>query len=150
MSERTVVLSEVTDDDAKQQHQLERERVGNVSMDGIEKAVPKFNREEGYTTFIAEYAVRGDDLVFHFYLTPELDAEPKDGPVAVYWMRTFPSVLDATAQSFFNATAPRLQAKYTQELQSWWLLAQGFGMAIDPEKLALSFLEKLDGCLDEA
>ena len=118
-------------------------------IQGVSKAVVQFTRSEEFTTFIAEYAIKDDDLVFHFFLTPELDREPKDGPVAAYWMRTFPLTLDTAAQTFFRATAPRLQAKYTAELQSWWLRAQGFGSTLDPNELANRFLQALDTALDQ-
>ena len=145
MSERVVTLEEVEDlEEAKGRVAQEGD------MEGIHKAVVSFTPVTRYTTFQAEYAVKGADLVFHFFLTPEMDGMPKDGPVAVYWMRSFPDILDGTAQDFFRATAPRLQAKYTEEMASWWLRAQGFGENLDPEGLAESFLDQLDRDLDQS
>ena len=128
---------------------LAKEKMHSEPGAGTGVQAINFARIEEFTTFVAEYTIKDDDLVFHFFLTPELDREPKDGPVAVYWMRTFPLTLDRAAQTFFRATAPRLQAKYTAELQSWWLRAQGFGTNLDPDKLAQEFLRELDKALDQ-
>ena len=143
MSERVVTLNEV-EDRGEAGERLGKEKV----IEGINKAVVAFTKVEDYTTFVAEFGVKDGDLIFHFYLTPELDEQPKDGPVAVYWMSRFPRVLDGTAQDFFKTGPPRLQAKYTQEMQSWWLRAQGFGENLEPDKLAYAFLETLDRDLD--
>jgi hypothetical protein len=128
---------------------LAKEKMKSEPATGAGVTAITFTKSEEFTTFIAEYTIKDDDLVFHFFLTPELDKEPKDGPVAVYWMRTFPLTLDKAAQNFFRATAPRLQAKYTVELQSWWLRAQGFGTNLDPDALAMRFLHELDKALDQ-
>lgn len=99
------------------------------------------------TTFSAEVAVTDGDFVYHFYPTKEVNegADPKK-----YWMETFPAVLEATAKEYFKAEYPRLKAAYTEEKASWWMRAFGFGMVLDPHRLALHFCDDLDAALDRA
>lgn len=100
-----------------------------------------------YTTFRAELAIADGDLIFHFYVTGEVNAlrEPKK-----YWLEFFPAVLEPVAKTYFNAEFPRLKAAYTEEQASWWFRAFGFGHVLEPHKFAYGFLEKLDAALDEA
>ena len=65
-----------------------------------------------------------------------------------YWLTTFPKILDESAKTFFDAGSPRLQAKYTEELVSWWFKAQGYGNRIDPDAYALRFFDVLDAALE--
>jgi hypothetical protein len=99
------------------------------------------------TTFAAEVAITEGDFVYHFYVTDEVNAgaDPKK-----YWLELFPEVLERTAKEYFKAEFPRLKAAYTEEKASWWLRAFGFGMVLDPHKLALSFCDVLDDALDKA
>lgn len=99
------------------------------------------------TTFSAEVAVTEGDLVYHFYPTDEVQKMPG---AAKYWKDVFPQVLEQTAKSYFNADFPRLKAAYTEEKASWWLRAYGFGLVLDPHKLALRFCDVLDEALDAA
>lgn len=64
-----------------------------------------------------------------------------------YWINKFPITLNEVAQSHFDATAPRLQAKYTAEVKSWWLRAQGYDHLIDVDSYARRFLEKMNDAL---
>jgi hypothetical protein len=103
-----------------------------------------FTAVDQYTTFRAEFAVTGDDLVFHFYM--------KGGPAdPTYWSNVFPFVLDHVARECFKADYPRLQARRIDDfdIDSWWFRAFGFATGIDPAALAQRFLRDLDAALDK-
>lgn len=105
-----------------------------------------------YTTFRADLAVTEGDLVFHFYVTPEVNGRASPSPQA-YWLGNtciFANTLAVVAAEYFNAGYPRLKACYTEEFASWWLRAAGFGQKLDPHKFAYDFLERLDAALDAA
>lgn len=111
----------------------------------------QFKKVEDYTTFLAEYAWDGDDLVFHFFRTPEMQGQA--GPPAglsgtQYWRLVFPEVLDPVAREVFQAGPPRLRAAYTEEMDSWWLRASNYGHLIDKDAFVSRFLAKLDQTLD--
>ena len=113
----------------------------------------QFIKVEEYTTFRAEFAFDGDDIVFHFFLPPELEDLQKKGPsinqrVDKYWKDSFPRTLDVVARDFFKVEFPRLKAAYTEELQSWWLRAFGFSDGLDPEARCRMFIARLDQALD--
>lgn len=99
------------------------------------------------TTFAAEVAITEGDFVYHFYVTPEVNAGTDPHK---YWLETFPQILEQTAKEYFKAEFPRVRAAYTEEKASWWMRAFGFGMVLDPHKLALSFCDALDSALDKA
>jgi hypothetical protein len=110
-----------------------------------------FTRVEAYTTFRAEFAIEGGDVIVHFY-RPEGD---DDGAhAATYWTTTFPAELERVAKSIFRADYPRLQAQHVDAadlgIDSWWLRAYGFGHLLDPAGLALRFFDRLDLALDAA
>lgn len=114
------------------------------SFEGIENAIPQFQKVTKYTTFAAEYALIDNDIVVHFFLPPE-----QRMPEAYdFWATTFPNCLDVTARSFFNADYPRLVAKYTEEMTSWWFRANGFGHVLDLDALVQRFFAALDGTID--
>jgi hypothetical protein len=127
-------------------------RIGGEKPIGIAKeGIPSFTKVKDYTTFEAEYALKGRDLVFHFFLPKELT--PVEGarlpPATVqYWTVAFAKALDSVARSHFEAQQPRLQAKYTEELHSWWLRAQGYDHLLDVPRFVASFFEKLDATLE--
>lgn len=106
----------------------------------------QFIRVSDYTTFEAEIAILDGDIVFHFYVTPEVN---KGSNPKLYWLQLFPVVLSEVAQVHFNATFPQLKAAYTEEKASWWMRAFGKGMVLDPHRYAYAFLERLDGALEE-
>jgi hypothetical protein len=105
----------------------------------------RFQEVLGYTTFAAEYAVSEGDIIFHFFVTLEVQKMPEPKK---YWLETFPEVFDRVAQEHFQAQFPRLKAAYTEEKASWWMRAFGFGMVLEPHQLAHSFFDKLDQELD--
>lgn len=122
--------------------QLAEQGAGSLPVQAIH-----FQKVDGYTTFNVEYAVSEGDLIFHFYVTAEIQKlkSPQD-----YWYKLFPSVLDVIARDHFKVEFPRLKAAYTEEKASWWMRAFGFGGVLEPHKLAHGFFDKLDAALEEA
>jgi len=127
-----------------EEESTEVERAQLKSMDSAACGlVPlQFVKKEDYNTFTAEYAWDGDDLVFHFFRSPERAKEQS------YWLTLFPKVLDPVARDFFSAESPRLRAAFTEELDSWWLRANNYGNIIDKTAFAELFLSKMDQALD--
>jgi len=115
----------------------------SAGMGGVEP-IP-FKHIEDYTTFNAEWSEVDDDLVFHFFLTPEISARTG---WRKYWEVDFPTALDPAAQEVFQATFPRLQAQFVTELNSWWLRAFGFGRISNPEVYVDALLKELDKRLE--
>jgi len=101
-----------------------------------------YTKVESYTTFWAEYAFEEGDIILHFYKTPEYQDN------VAYWLNVFPAALDPVARTVFNATAPRLRAAYTEEMDSWWLRADSYDHIIDKRGLVLRFLDTLDKTLE--
>jgi hypothetical protein len=66
---------------------------------------------------------------------------------SAWWCGTFPDVLSSVAQEFFEVEYPRVVAKYTEEVASWWFAARGFASSMDPQKLLEVFLQKMDSAL---
>lgn len=137
--ERRVALGEVPHDQAVGQLR----EMSNTSFEGIEDAVLQFQKVDSYTTFSSEYSWVDGDLVVHFFVSPEVKAKG-DKYKTEYWQSFFPRHLDATARRFFSADYPRLIAKYTEELESWWFKAHGYGHVLDPDAYAIRFLKTLD------
>lgn len=138
--ERNVVIGEVPHDEAMSR--LNREQ--DLAFDGLSDAVPKFTKVSLYTTFTAEYALIGEDLVFHFFPSPERNKVE----FTQYWIHNFPKCLDESARQHFDADYPRLVAKYTDELKSWWFKAHGYDHVIDVDAFVARFLKRLDEAID--
>lgn len=133
---------------------------GDTRADDIQP--PKFTQVNDYTTFRAEFAIEEGDIIFHFFLPPELlEAAKKlaefpvrlkelDEKTRKYWLDGFARTLDVVARGYFQAGPERLAATYIDdyELKSWWLRCSGFGQGLSPETRASAFLEKLDQALD--
>lgn len=143
-NERTVVLK----DNLKPEEAVNALREAPTGFGGVKEAVPSYTKIKEYTTFEAEYTMIGEDVVVHFFPSEELKVAPKQSG-ETYWKVHFPEVLNETAQEYFNATAPRLVAKYTEELYSWWFKAQGYGHIIDLDFFIRRFFEKMDAKLEE-
>lgn len=142
----------------------EKQATESLSQQADQNVDPvQFTPVNIYTTFRAEFAVEGPDLIFHFFLPPEvigagemLAGHPVrlkelDTRVRKYWLDHFPRTLDVVARGFFKAEAPRLQASYVEEyeLKSWWLRCFGFAnQGLDPAARCQLFLEHLDQALD--
>jgi len=109
-----------------------------------------FTKVDGYTTFAAEYALEGDDIVFHFFLPPELEGHLREPKVLHYWKRVFPEVLEPVVYEIFKVQSPQVQAAYVGDfgVNSWWLRAHGFASRLDPDGFCTFFFEELDKALD--
>lgn len=137
--ERTVVLGEV--DDGLAERVLQQQK--KISLGQVIDAVPRFTPVTHHPTFRAEYVIQNDeDIVVHFFL-------PEGVQLGTYWTSTFPLTLDRFAQFYFSATRPRLQAKYTDELKSWWFKAHGYGHIVGLEAFIKVFFEGLDVALKD-
>ena len=112
----------------------------------LEKAVPKFTKVTDYTTFAVEWATIEGALVYHFFVTDEVNAlsDPKE-----YWLQCFPTALEQVTAQVFQVGAPRVQAQYIQEVASWWLRANGFADIGDPELRTRNFFTQLDAVLEK-
>lgn len=86
--------------------------------------------------FKAEYTVKGDDFIIHFFPLPDKNDRE-------YWLQVFPTVLDVTARTHFRANKPQLRAAYTEELDSWWLRADGYPHILAKEEFIKRFFNKL-------
>ena len=127
--------------------------LATIPASTVGKAVPVFERGV-YKAFKAEYGVKDQDIVIHFYLP--LENPERLGKVPpktlqswnAFWLETFPEVLSPTAQEYFQEDKPRILAKYTPEVASWWFVARGFGSRVlDPVVFSERFLERLDALL---
>lgn len=105
----------------------------------------RFIPADVYTTFRGEFAVSEGDIIFHFFVTDEIQ---KLGNSKKYWLELFPKCLSDNAERFFSAKSPRLKAAYTEEQASWWMRAYGFGKLLDPYRLTHRFFDVLDEALD--
>lgn len=143
---KEVVLADLSQEKANEM--ARGETLQQPPIEGLEKAVIQFTKISDYTTFSAEFAVVDNDIVIHFFLTPELALQQDEPSVENYWLGKFPKTLDKTARDYFQADFPRLMAKYTQELKSWWFKAQGYGLNIDPDAFVKKFFETLDKSLE--
>jgi hypothetical protein len=103
----------------------------------------KFTRNEQYTTFVAQFAFKGNDIVFQFFRTPEYADDNK------YWKELFPEVLQEVVMEHFNAHYPQLKADFVKEMDSWWLCASDFVEIGDPTMKSEKLFEKLDARLDQ-
>lgn len=121
----------------------QQRRDSNIGLGAIAEAIPQFTTERGYTTFTAEYALKDSDIVVHFFLPADYR-----GDAGNYWAVTFPRALDAVARNHFAAEAPRLQAKYTEELKSWWFRARGYDRVVDMPRFIRGFFDALDAALE--
>ena len=45
---------------------------------------------------------------------------------------------------YFEADKPRLTAKWTEEMKSWWLQANNFSHILDLDRFLSDFFQKLD------
>lgn len=108
---------------------------GGTRLGDVTNSIPKFKKVE-YEPFKAEYDLTGDNIVVHFYL-------PRRKVTEAYWKTMFAEALNDIGQEHFQATKPRLVAKYTEEFHSWWFRAQSYGHIIDLDAYVLRFFEKL-------
>lgn len=144
--ERTVAFGVV--DEARIGEHIQRQQAHDadkISLSSVIEAVPKFTPVTNLSTFRAEWVLQnGRDIVIHFFAPPGLNSQQEHRN---YWLTRFPTFLDATARGYFQAEHPRLQAKYTMELDSWWFKANGYEHIIDLAGFVRKFLESLDASL---
>ena len=114
----------------------------SMAVDQVGVHALEFKSVTDYTTFRAEYSWDGDDLVLHFFRTPEKEGDHN------FWLQVFPTALDVAARQYFEAVAPRLRAAFTEEMDSWWMKAKDYGHIIAKDEYVTRFLEKLDQMLD--
>lgn len=130
------------------------QNAGGIVFGGVADAVIKFTPVKDFTTFLAEYSVVDGSYVVHFFPPRERYVSNGQGKMQVHgeflvkWQRTFPGVLSPTAERYFGASQPRLQAAYTAEMFSWWLKCAGFAERFDPDTYIMKFFEELDQALD--
>lgn len=112
-------------------------KAGYTRNTDIKDAVPKF-KQLSYKAFNAEYFLEGDGIVIHFFVPTKRKVTKQ------FWTRDFAEALNDIGQEHFQATAPRLVAKYTEEVKSWWFKAQGYGHIIDLDTYLVRFFEKME------
>ncbi len=148
VADRNVFLENVTPEAAV-------DKIAGISQQAFSgtalgESAPQFT-EFACRSFRAQHAVRDQDLVIQFFVPKHAVAalDTPNGRVEwmKYWQTRFPEVLSPTAQRVFEADYPRILAKYTEELLSWWFKARGFGLVTDPNALAHHFYEELDKAL---
>ncbi len=111
---------------------------GGTKLSDLSKSIPKFTKLS-YPSFNVEYVVENDNIVIHFFVPG-----PGIKVTELYWTSLFADGLNVVGQEHFQATKPRLVARYTEELKSWWLKAQGYGHIIDLPRYVTRFFEKLN------
>lgn len=131
-TERTVVLSPL---DPKDATQILTAQSGATRLSDVEGAIPQFKKLE-FPAFKVEFEYSTGDVIVHFFL-------PKRKVTEHYWKVLFAEALEEIGQAHFQATRPRLVARYTEELHSWWFKAQNYGHLIDLETYVIRFFEKL-------
>lgn len=144
--ERQIVLGEITEKDAKDALRSEKKE---WNADSLPDAIPEFKDSHRYS-FKAKWAIIGYDIQIQFFLPKhaKLD-EPRAAEMwQDYWLKKFAATLDMVARKYFDADSPRLLAKYTPELASWWFKAQGFSHMLDPESYVDGFLDLLNVTLN--
>lgn len=140
--ERQVVMGEVPEKDAKDALKEEKKE---WNADSLPNAIPEFKDSNRYS-FKAKWSVIGEDIQIQFYLPKhaKLDDQRAAEAWQDYWLKKFAATLDASARKYFDADSPRLLAKYTPEMASWWFKAQGFAHMLDPEAYVEGFLDLLN------
>ena len=143
MTERYVVPEEFDESNIPAQEAKVWGKEGAMSPE------PMFFKQKDYNFFRVEHRMETDrkgqqNLVVHFF-HPRSVKPDEAHPLRNWWLVTFPKTLDVVARSYFEAEAPRLQAKYTTEVASWWFKAQGYGHLLDPDAFLQAFFEQLDG-----
>lgn len=129
-------------------------QVAATTSAAVANAVPTF-KDVSFLGFKAQHAVIESDIVIHFFLPSgagnlEKASTKTQQEWATYWLDVFPYHLSAVAKEHFQADKPRLVAKYTEELKSWWFRARGYGNTLNPDGLVALFYSKLEAVLPPA
>ena len=94
--------------------------------------------------FNAEHTVSGGNIVIHFYVSENVRTQWKMDYIEHWWLNDFATNMSTVAQEHFEATVPRILAKYTHEAASWWFKAQGYDYLLDVAGFLRAFYERLD------
>ena len=137
MNDRTVSLGDIDNSTAESVMRSQPEAFGNIA-----ESVPVFVKVEDFTTFTAEYCRIDGNIVIHFFHPEDKEYSER------YWLEVFPAALDEVAREYFNADTPRLVAKYTEELRSWWFRANSYEHVLDVDYFTRRFFEKMDQALE--
>ena len=100
--------------------------------------------------FRAEHAQVDNDLVVHLFVSESVQQKWTPSQIQNWWLNDFATAMSDTAEDYFGTTSPRLVAKYTEEVASWWLTAQGCGHVLDPDAYLRAFYAQLDETLHDA
>ncbi len=116
----------------------------------LPSAVPAFKKVE-YRSFIAEWALIGDDIQVKFFLPKHAVLSTPEASQAwlTYWLERFTQKLDLVAREYFQAEQPRLVVKWTDEFRSWWFRASQYSYLLDVGAYLTPFFEQLDRALQE-
>lgn len=100
--------------------------------------------------FRAEHTMDGSNIVIHFFVSAAMKESWTTTQIEHWWLKEFATKLSDAAQEYFQATVPRIMAKYTAEVASWWFKAQGYDYLLDYEEFLRAFYERLDETLNSA
>lgn len=151
--ERKVVLGPIHPEEARKLA-MDVASQSCISANSVAKGVPEFTKE-AFFSFRAEHTLIEDNLVIHFFVPKHAelcikgDNNPAERQWMDYWLKVFPVKLDVVARKYFDAEYPRLQAKYTPEMASWWFRAQNYGRLLSPTQFTHQFLEELNTSLQQ-
>ncbi len=100
--------------------------------------------------FTAEHTLNDRAVIIHFFVSDKLKAAWDIKQLEYWWLNTFAATLSVVAKEHFKADAPRIVAKYTPEVASWWFKAQGYGHLLDLAAYLDAFFLRLDDTLHDA
>jgi hypothetical protein len=140
-AERYVVVDEVQDGQAPEVMQA----ASDVSMP---KPVDFVTVDKRY--FTAEYTPDGPDIVIHYFVSDAVQNTWPVDAIEQWWLDAFATTMSTLSQEYFQATLPRIMAKYTHEVASWWFKAQGYDFLLDRAAYLNAFFELLDETLHSA
>ena len=140
MNERSVRVGSFEEKDSIQ-------AVGSGVDHGAISWQPMSFKQEMYSNFRVEYAFNDGVFVVHFFVHPQAIRQWPESSLEHWWQNDFARTMSDVAQQHFQATLPRIIAKYTMETASWWFRAQGYGYLLDPEGFLLAFFALLDETL---
>jgi hypothetical protein len=121
--------------------------VGSGMDPGLVEWQPLEFKQQTYNNFHVEYALTDGNFIVHFFVHPDALSVWPEEDLERWWQNVFAQTMSTVAQEHFNATLPRIMAKYTMETASWWFRAQGYGHLLDPFAFLHAFFELLDGSL---
>ncbi len=92
----------------------------------------------------AEFVVKNDDLVFHFWPSGFHEAE-RGGLALPRFNKDFETKLQQAMATSFDK--PRLDISFDKEMGAWFVLAKSYGTSLFHRNLAISACEKLHNLL---